>query len=148
MTLPVGAKRRKWIFLLAATAAIACGLQEDLQRVLAVQSALVAAHGGQFQVNLDNGSRLKVQVFNAGQAARERADSSEFLESVARTAYRAYEHRDSLTSLTVGYLEVSNTAVSSVEVSYPGRAWSGESLRALADSAVAMRVVPSLPPGA
>lgn len=94
MTLPVGAKGRNWIFLLAATVAIACGL------------------------------------------------------SVARTAYRAYEHRDSLSSLTVGYLEVSNNAVSSIEVSYPGRAWSGESLRALADSAVAVRVVLSRPPGA
>lgn len=123
-------------------------MQEDLQRVLAVQSALEAVHGGQFQVNLDNGSRLKVQIFNAGQEARERADSSEFLESVARTAYRAYERRDSLSSLTVGYLEVSNTAVSSIEVAYPGRAWIGESLRALADTAVAVRVIPSRPPGA
>lgn len=141
---PLSAARRGRALLVLATVVLAgCGLTDDLRRVLAVQSALTAAHGGQFQVNLENDERLTVHLFNAGQAARSRADSSEYLESVARTAYRAYEQRDSLTAVTVGYLEVSSTAVSSIEIAYPGRTWTGAALRALADTTAGASATPS-----
>jgi hypothetical protein len=138
--------RRSWI-LLATAAVFGCGLAEDLRHVQAVQAALTTAHGGQFQVNLNNRTRMQVQVFNAGRAARARPDSVEFLESVARTAYRAFERRDTLETLSVGYVEVSGTAGANLTVTYPGRSWSGSALRALADTSTRHPVILSLPPG-
>lgn len=122
---------RSLIVALAVAFISACGLIGEAKALLAVQNALKAAHGKEFTLSVSNGSAMSVGIVNAGSTVRESAAAAALVEAVARTAYNAYAKRDSLTSLSVGFVETVTAPGVSASRSYPPQSWSGPELRAL-----------------
>lgn len=120
--------------LVLAAAIAACTVSEGMG-LISVSRAISNKYKVPAKVSLANELRLEITFQNSSYATAPEAEAEKFAREVALTAYAAYQERDSLQAVAVGFSPKPGTSVDSLSHMGVPYVFSIAILKAASDSA-------------